>query len=938
MMHRLPNFPLRVAASLVILATTLTLTSAFVETGIAAASSTGSVSSASGAVTNFQGCWSTSQKPTDVLVLMDTTASLQATDPMALRVVGLKAALRSMALANAANPDVNFRVRMVGFSQNLEFFKGSGFSTWVSVTQRSLPALYASAEHFADQKNGDFTNFANALAGSEALLGPQSATCKALLWFTDGASDESNNGQRIPAQPVEFQNTARICESGGVADSLVSDGIYSFAVGLTNQTGRAGQEELQTIVEGHSPVGPDPVHAGACGQNGPNDSVSTATGHFFNSPAASQLVFNMQQVFTPINEGGVGPSSGGLCPTQGACPAATQSKFWVGPGIKDFFIDSEAIGAGVTGALTKTPELVISNVATHQDVRITRGPNGTECYDPSPTPGNCSFDGILIEPTSIANGELAVAGIVPNGIPVKGLVLKYAILSSPGAGSIQYLFYETPSVEMQITPTPAQATQGCPVNRGVDLHAYIDCPTQFSLGLVNSSSGTKFTQGSLSNIVSTFDQSKVPITVTTPKSGEAILGFTWPSTSSPGPQSIQLHAVLHLGPNGSWPFSLGDRTVFTLRTPPGYPSVRIGSSETTLEPGQSKSTKVIVTPGSGGSSTGGCLKILHIAASDLAGLRVKSSAPRKWTSACVPLEKGRSVTFAVTTKLQSGTNGGPFTVNLEVQLGSATATNQLVTPSFQIPFRAYVPLNVGRSLLLLFLLLLSGLLFLLGIAVLVNLLTGRFAPLNVIMYRTDDVAIGDASLGFGEPNNPNVAKVFEELTSANDIESDDTGTKRHFTIDGLEFRATLGGTTLDRLKGLVNGATATVRDEGGSPLIVGGRTSSGAFKDGPSSVSLTLDGTWIFRPTAIEGFDDGMNDPLTRGGSNLRTVRGKLTFLVREGAGPEDFEALRQGAEALLSNGLDQFGSAKGLTGMSGAESSASPDSAVGEGPLFEGL
>jgi hypothetical protein len=923
----------------VMVGASLLMFGAITDSSVASASSSPTAPLSINAVANFQGCWSTSKTPTDVLVLMDTTASLQSTDPMALRVVGLEAALRAMALANAANPNVVFRVRIVGFSENLEYFKGAGLSAWDPVTDRTLRSLDASAQEFRSQKNGAFTNFGNALAGSEGILGPQQVSCKALLWFTDGANDESNNGQSIPMLPIERQNTSQICEPGGIEDDFVNDGIYSFAIGLTNETGSEGQRELQTIVQGSSPAGPDPVFAGLCGQNGVADSASGSTGHFFNSPTAQQLIFNMQEVFSPNNGGGVGPGPGGECLAHSACPAANLSTFWVGPGVKDFFIDTEDLGSVSRGGPSGTPQIVLTDEGTGSAIRIVRSVDGPTCYGHRGTVVRCKLAGLVLEPSSITNGELAVTGVVSSGLPASGILVKLAILTPATGGSTQYLFYETPSVQMLLVPESGSGSQTCPSEPAGSLTAYMGCVTRFRVELVDSSSGTIFGEGSLSDVTAGIPGVTVPVTVTTPASGTPLLEFTMPSSASPGPQSLRIHAVLHLGPKGFWPLTLGDTSYFTLRTQPGYPTVVIPSKEIVLSPGQSRRVMVTVLPGLGGGTSGGCVRIERLDVSNLAGLRASESVASRWSDSCVPLTKGRAVHFAVVTKLVGSANGGPFVVNLVVQLGSASTSGQRIAPTFHLRLRAFLPLNVGRSIVLLILLLGGGMLLLLGVALAVNYLTGRFAPLNVMMLRTYDVGFGDDSSGFGEPDALDTPKTFEELTSKYDIEHDKERSKRAFSAAGLQFQATMGSSILDRLRGLFNGATGTVREDGDAPLIVGSGRASTKLHGGASPIPLSLDGTWIFRPTTVSNFDRQTDDFLDAAKAGRRTVTGRLTFVVREGAGPSSFRALRQAAFWHLSNDIDQFG---------GSEAASLVDRSAGTGPeppppgdtspLFDGL
>jgi hypothetical protein len=149
----------------------------------------------------------------------------------------------------------------------------------------------------------------------------------------------------------------------------------------------------------------------------------------------------------------------------------------------------------------------------------------------------------------------------------------------------------------------------------------------------------------------------------------------------------------------------------------------------------------------------------------------------------------------------------------------------------------------------------------------------------------------------------------------------------------------MGSTVHDRLRGLFNGATGTVRADDGSQLIVGSSHTSTKLHAGVCPISLSLDGTWIFRPTWVSNFESKTDDFLDKTEGGRRMVKGKLTFVVREGAGPSNFRALRQAAFWHLSNEIDQF---------SGAVAASLVDRLVAPGeeppfdsdvnPLFDGL
>lgn len=112
-------------------------------TPLATSSANAANSPTSQAVSGFQGCTLAATKPVDVLIIMDQTQSLRTTDPGNLRIVGLKAALRSMASEHDTNANVTYRVKMVGFGRSvIAYNSGAGLGSWSSVTSDTLSSLY----------------------------------------------------------------------------------------------------------------------------------------------------------------------------------------------------------------------------------------------------------------------------------------------------------------------------------------------------------------------------------------------------------------------------------------------------------------------------------------------------------------------------------------------------------------------------------------------------------------------------------------------------------------------------------------------------------------------------------------------------------------------------------------------------------------------------
>lgn len=180
-----------------------------------------------------------------VAVVVDESASLTQSDPDALRVPAIRAALGSLlslTRRSGSGGSVDVELQVNGFS--------SGFETrspWTQLNEGSLAGLLTVAEEFRGRDQGAETDYVLALEGANEALAVRAAelaaggteTCKALLWFTDGGYDISNAafGSKPYAQGVGGEEAAalgerRLCDADGVADRLRRNGVVNVAIGL----------------------------------------------------------------------------------------------------------------------------------------------------------------------------------------------------------------------------------------------------------------------------------------------------------------------------------------------------------------------------------------------------------------------------------------------------------------------------------------------------------------------------------------------------------------------------------------------------------------------------------------------------------------------------------------------------------------------------------
>jgi len=865
--------------------------------GLAGANTKSGVST-SPAVSSFQGCAQSSRTPVDVLVLMDQTQSLQnspghvGTDPQGLRTVGLEAALRAMASAHDVDNQVTYDVRMVGFGQGINTESGPGLSSWTPVTDTALPSLYRSAGRIgqvAQGLNGEYTNFLTALRFADTTLAatPQ-GTCRALLWFTDGALDLSNNGQTFPSGAVERSTMSAICQPFGVADNLVQDNVYTFSVGLTKQTGTRGANALASIASGGIPN--YLYRSGPCGANPNEPQSSINSGTFFDTPTAANLIFQMQRLLCTGSQ--CTPSGRVPCVERStSCPANTSYPFWVGPGVASFTFDG--LAPQITGSFN--PELEISDPTTKEAVVVSSTEGRWTCSLPSGSTTPCAIDGVRLEASSLTHGEIRVVGLVGSSTLWHKLDAVYLVPTGT-SGEVTQTFFEKAGVNFAFSPT-TKATGPCPRPQGFEV--YIGCRATGTIALVVAGTSRPFADGgaSVTGLQLNLGSTQIPIVVSQPWPVVGSYAVNVPTTDPIGSQPLLLTGTLALLDHGVRRVSidLSLERQLALVMPPGYPSISWPTTSSVVQVGQHFSTTLKVVgaeTGNGGCIAAGGSPLRVHGSSDLRVTHLASTLPKT----CINVGRGQPVTYAVTGTLTKGSDG-PFTVTLPVQLGSATGSSAIEQPTVVISFRANVPVNVGRSILLLVLLLFAGLIGIVGVAYVVNRITGKFAPLIRVMMRTVPVRFTEAT---GMLENPDGSPIeFAPLLATDLVNPNEAVQVQSFTRDGLSFRATAGKGPKAWLLGLFTGPKAVV-DGGGATLIVGSGTSVEAPSSKPMDVPLNLNRLWIFRLTALEGFEGGGDSEMLGGAAAIRTAQGQLSVLMLAGEGPDDLASVLRGIPGSL--------------------------------------
>ncbi|MDE0572882.1 VWA domain-containing protein [Demequina sp. B12] len=190
------------------------------------------------------------------VIVVDESASLQETDPEALRVGAIETALDSLeALASQVGDELEVEAALATFGTTYSELVG-----WGAVTGTHGEELRASVrDELPSRNNAQHTDYREALKGANESIqrranetGGQS--CSLVLWFTDGSLDVDDNGAFDASEEAAVDE---ICTPRGISDSLRSNNTVLLALALfTEGSARSpsaqDQDLLQAIAEGTS--------------------------------------------------------------------------------------------------------------------------------------------------------------------------------------------------------------------------------------------------------------------------------------------------------------------------------------------------------------------------------------------------------------------------------------------------------------------------------------------------------------------------------------------------------------------------------------------------------------------------------------------------------------------------------------------------------------
>lgn len=189
----------------------------------------------------------------DLLLLIDESGSLKATDPQNTRVTAATHFLERLT-ESVEESDATINLSVAAFGDVMR-----PVQDWGKLTSKTEPEFARSIATFVDRVNAHETDYWSALNGArESLTQAKSQrqdaqSCQAIVWFTDGeytliardtAEAKQNFGTEKPyAAGIDLsgegisealrRGKTDLCRAGGIADQIRTSGLWLYGVGLS---------------------------------------------------------------------------------------------------------------------------------------------------------------------------------------------------------------------------------------------------------------------------------------------------------------------------------------------------------------------------------------------------------------------------------------------------------------------------------------------------------------------------------------------------------------------------------------------------------------------------------------------------------------------------------------------------------------------------------
>lgn len=302
------------------------------------------------AVIDLAACLRTSTS-LDVFYLIDNSSSLEESDPTEQRTGIIRQDIRRW--GDIAGKQSGLTVRIAGSVFNSVTHPISG---WQQVTQANADDVGRAFTKSINNRNlADYTNWLAALQEAKNQMISSTATCKAVIWFTDG-------GLWMPGTTSKDRNksldaVAALCGAGsqtglpesasgsGIVAQLRTSGVHIFGILLHSGKDSEPNESyyrslMQPIVEESGQVdasGSLPGGAMLCGENTPAADRKYAAGAFLQATSAADVAYSFLTIPSVVSGG-----------TQAAMNCVGSGEFYVDPGIDSFEMATDASSWVVT--------------------------------------------------------------------------------------------------------------------------------------------------------------------------------------------------------------------------------------------------------------------------------------------------------------------------------------------------------------------------------------------------------------------------------------------------------------------------------------------------------------------------------------------------------------------------------------------------------------
>jgi hypothetical protein len=317
------------------------------------------------AVGDFGSCLSGSRTG-DLLLLIDESGSLHSTDKHAARVAAATYLVKQLATdADAGHLDLS--VSVAAFADTYRQVQG-----WTTLSSSTVGSIDHGIESLRHRDDGYDTDYWTALDGARTSLEHRQDAaqthCQAIVWFTDGQLDIASRTSGTILHPLtkpysgslkinsnsaatksQSEAVTDLCRPTGLADTLRTDRVWTFAIGLQPPGAHQDFTLMRRISTGTAPG------ASRCG------AISSPT------PGSFQLASNIDSLLFAF-DGLSAPGQPSIASTAGVCHSGEDC-------VQDqhaFVLDSSIQSVHILGTSTVPNAVVTLQGPSQKRITLTR--------------------------------------------------------------------------------------------------------------------------------------------------------------------------------------------------------------------------------------------------------------------------------------------------------------------------------------------------------------------------------------------------------------------------------------------------------------------------------------------------------------------------------------------------------------------------------------